>query len=116
VRKIKFIDILIEKREKEKKYFKNYLFWVKKIKKVAKEFFGEVKVFIFGSILQKNEIARDIDLLIVSQKFEDDKEKTGAEIKLQRQLDFSYPFEFYFVSPKEYSQCYRYFVRNKIEI
>jgi hypothetical protein len=116
VRKIKFIDILIEKRKREKKYFKNYLFWAKKIKRVAKELFGEVKVFIFGSILQKNEIARDIDLLIVSQKFENDKEKIGAKIKLQRKLGFSYPFEFHFVSPKEYSQWYRYFVKEKIEI
>jgi predicted nucleotidyltransferase len=108
--------LFIKKRKREKKYFKNYLFWTKKIKRVTKKLFGEVKVFIFGSILQENEIARDIDLLIVSQKFEDDKEKIGAKIKLQRKLGFSYPFEFHFVSPKEHSQWYRYFVKEKIEI
>jgi len=113
---MKFTDILIEKKKREEKYFKNYFFWAKKIKKMAKELFGEVRVFIFGSILRKNEIARDIDLLIVSPKFEDDKEKIEAKIKLQKKLGFSSPFEFHFVSPKEYSQWYKYFIKKKIEV
>jgi predicted nucleotidyltransferase len=113
---MKLTDILIEKKKREEKYFKNYFFWAKKIKKIAKELFGEVRVFIFGSILQKNEIARDIDLLIVSQKFEDDKEKIEGKIELQEKLGFSSPFEFHFASPKEYSQWYKHFMKKKIEV
>jgi predicted nucleotidyltransferase len=39
--------------EEKEKYFKNYLYWGKKIKEVAKKLLGkDVKVLIFGSVVK----------------------------------------------------------------
>jgi predicted nucleotidyltransferase len=67
---ITLTDLLIERQKREEKYFKNYLRYARKIKKEAQRLLGEVKVFVFGSILKKNEIPQDIDILIVSPKLE----------------------------------------------
>jgi len=114
--KITFTEILVEKAKREKKYFKNYIFWARKIKKVAKELFGEARVFVFGSILRKDEIPRDIDILIVSPKFKGSEEKIKANLEIKKKLGFSSPFEFHFASPKEYSEWYEHFIKEKIEV
>lgn len=67
-RDLTLIDILIEQTKEKEKYFKSYLKYSKIIKKEVEEILGQVKVYIFGSILRKNEIARDIDILIISPK------------------------------------------------
>ena len=55
------VDFLIEKRKREEKYFKNYLSWARKIKKVAEKELEDAKVFLFGSILKKKTQANDIE-------------------------------------------------------
>jgi len=56
------LDLLIEEAKEEEKYFKNYLSWAKKIKRKAQKLLGDkIKVFVFGSILRKNEVPGDID-------------------------------------------------------
>ena len=52
-------DILIERQKKKEKYFKNWRFYLKKIKKYAKEILGEkTKVFLFWFLFQKRMGAR----------------------------------------------------------
>jgi predicted nucleotidyltransferase len=113
---ITLTDLLIERVKREEKYFKNYLFYAKIIKKIAQQFLGKVKVFVFGSVLRKNEIPQDIDILIVSPQLETSEQKIKIKLKIQKKLGFSSPFEFHLVSPKEYSQWYRYFIKEKVEI
>jgi predicted nucleotidyltransferase len=113
---MKFIDLLIERQKREEKYFKNYLFYAKRIKKIAQQLLGEVKVFVFGSILKKNEIPQDIDILIVSPKLEKNEQKIKIKLKIQKKLGFSSPFEIHLITPEEYSKWYRYFIKKKVEI
>lgn len=109
-------DLLVEKAEKEEKYFKNYLKYAKKIKEEAQKILGEVKVFVFGSILKEDEIPQDIDILIISKGLTDSSKKTRARGELWRRIGIFSPFEFHFSSPEEYEQWWKYFLKEKIEI
>lgn len=109
-------DILMEQRKKEEKYFQNYLSYAKEIKKEAERFLGEVKVFVFGSILRKDEVPRDIDVLIVSSKLKKTSQKSKTQAKIRKKIGFLSPFELHFITPEEYKGWYRYFLKEKKEI
>jgi hypothetical protein len=50
---ITLTEIKRELVEEKEKYFKNYLYWCKKIKEIAKKLLGkDVKVLIFGSVVK----------------------------------------------------------------
>jgi predicted nucleotidyltransferase len=110
------MDILVEEAQEKEKYFQNYLFYAKEIKKVAEKLLGEVRVFVFGSILRKREIARDIDILIISPKLKNTTQKSKILAKLWKKFGFSSPLEFHLINPEEYKNWYRYFIKKKNEI
>lgn len=110
------VDFLIEKSKKEEKYFKNYLFYAKIIKKEAQKILRDVKVFVFGSILEKDEVHQDIDILIVSEDLTDNSKKTKARMELVKKIGIFSPFELHFADPQEYNDWWKYFLREKIEI
>ena len=109
-------DLLIEKAKEEEKYFRNYLSYSRLIKKEAEKILGRVRVFIFGSILKKDELARDIDILIISQKLKTSAKKSKARVKLLEKLGFSSPFEIHLITPEEYQNWYKFFIKEKVEI
>jgi len=110
-------DFLIEKRKREEKYFKNYLFWAKKIKKLVEKELGEGKVFLFGSVAKgEAEPGSDIDVLIVSPKFEDVEKRSEFYLKVNQKIGFLSPFEIHLITPKEYKEWYSHFIKEKIEI
>jgi len=111
------VDLLIEKREKEKKYFKNYLNWAKKIKKEAEKSLGEVKVFLFGSIVKgKAEPGSDIDILVISPKLKNSIKKNKVRTKIQKKIGLFNPFEIHLITPEEYQNWYKFFIKEKVEI
>jgi predicted nucleotidyltransferase len=110
------LEALIEEAKEEEKYFKNYLKYARKIKKEAETLLGKVKVFVFGSILRKDEVARDIDILIISPKLKTTAQKSKILAKLWKKFGFNIPFEFHLINPDEYKNWYRYFIKEKIEI
>jgi len=111
------IDILIEKREREDKFFKNYPYYAMEIKKVAQIFLGPVKIFVFGSILKKNEIPNDIDILIISPKLKTSKQKNKVRMAIQKKIGTSSPFEIHLISSKDFRDWYSLFIKDKkIEI
>jgi len=65
------VDVLIKRKKLQEKYFRDYLGYAQRIKKIAEKILGEAKVIIFGSILRKDEVPRDIDILIVSPKLKE---------------------------------------------
>lgn len=111
----KLVEVLVKRRKAQEKYFKNYLFFSKKIKKIAEKILGEAKVIIFGSIL-RNETPRDIDILIVSPKFKDREMKYKIYSKILKEIGIENPFEFHFATEKEYREWYSHFLKEKIEI
>lgn len=110
------VDFLIEKTKREEKYFKNYLKYAKLIKKEAQNILGDARVFVFGSILKKDEIVQDVDILIVSESLSESSAKTKAQIELGEKIGILSPFEFHFASPDEYNHWWKYFLKKKLEI
>jgi len=110
------MNFLIDLAEEKEKYFKNHLFYAKKIKEEAEKILGKVKVYVFGSILRKNEIARDIDILIISPKLKNSLPKSKILAQISKKIGFINPFEIHLVSPEEYKNWYRYFIKEKITI
>jgi predicted nucleotidyltransferase len=115
-RTLTFSDLLIETAREQEKYFKDYLKYAKKIKKAVLCLDSAARVYIFGSILKKREVPEDIDILIVSEKFETSAEKSEAIVKIIKATGFSSPFEFHLATPEEYREWYRYFIKKKVEI
>lgn len=113
---ITLTDILIETTKEDEIYFKNYLRYAKKIKREAQKILGEVKVFIFGSILRKDELKRDIDILIVSKNLTDSCKKTKVQIELWKKIGIFSPLELHFANPEEYNSWWKYFLKEKLEI
>lgn len=110
------VDLLIEEAEKEEKYFKDYQNWAKIIKKEAENHLGKVKVFVFGSILRKDEVPQDIDVLIISPKLKTTTQKSKVRAEIWKKLRFGSPFEIHLITPKEYQDWYKFFIKEKIEI
>lgn len=110
-----FTQLLICRQKEKEKYFQNYLTYACKIKKEAKRLLGEVKVFVFGSILKKDEVPQDIDVLIVSPKLEKD-QKSQIRVKIWEKIGFSSPFELHLITPEEYKSWYQFFLKKKVEI
>lgn len=114
VKKITLVDILIEKREKEKKYFRNYLSFAKTIKKEAEKKLEKPKVFIFGSVVKgKAKIGSDIDILIVSKTFKDPLKRGEFLAKIEEKLGEFHPFEFHLVTPEDYKNWYSRFIKKE---
>lgn len=114
----KLTEILIKKRKEQEKYFKNYLFWAKEIKKEAERLLGEVQVFVFGSILRqsKTEIPRDVDIMVISPVFRDRTKKSEIKVKIWRKIGVGSPFEIHLISPEDFRDWYSLFIKEKIEI
>ncbi len=109
-------NLVFERRKKQEKYFKNYMHWAKLVKKESKRLLGEVKVFIFGSILRKNELPRDIDILIISQKLKTAKKKSEIRAEIWKNTGISSPLEIHLATPDEYKDWYKFFIKEKIEV
>jgi len=110
------ISELIREAEAKEKYFKNYLKYAKEIKTEARKLLGKVKVFVFGSILRKNEVPRDIDILIISPKLKTSSQKSKIQVEIFGRTGFSSPFEIHLITPEEYRDWYRNFIKEKIKI
>jgi predicted nucleotidyltransferase len=113
---ITLTDLLIEREKLQKIYFDNYLIYAKKIKKEIEKILGKTRVFVFGSILQKSEIPQDIDILVISPKIKKIKSKGKIIAKIWEKIGFDNPFEIHLITPKEYQDWYKFFIKEKIEI
>ena len=106
------IDLLLQRKKENEKYFKNPQEYAFLIKKRAKEILGEVKVYLFGSVIKGNWTPdSDIDVLVVSDNFDDQK---GGEIKakLLEAVGFFSPFEIHLVTKKVFENWYKKFIKE----
>ncbi|MBZ1345511.1 MAG: nucleotidyltransferase domain-containing protein [Candidatus Nealsonbacteria bacterium] len=110
------LDFLIEEAQKEEKYFKNYLKWTKIIKKEVEKPLGKVKVLIFGSVLKKDEVPQDIDILIISPGLKTNEQKSKIRLKIWKKIGPTSPFEIHLITPEEYQNWYQNFIKEKIEV
>lgn len=112
-----FVRILRKKAEARKEYFQNYEVYVRKIGKYFKEKLGEVRIFVFGSIVDGNlDQESDIDVLVVSPSTPShlyQRAQLIGEIKFE--LGSFNPFEIHLVTPEEYEEWYSKFIKGRIK-
>lgn len=110
-------DILVERKEKQKKYFQNPQKYAQIAKEEAARILPRLKAYLFGSILEGEATpASDIDLLIVSPKIPQKAlEQTKIKIKIEEKIGPEHPFEIHLVTPKGLS-WYNRFIKKKVEV
>ncbi|HOK56548.1 MAG TPA: nucleotidyltransferase domain-containing protein [bacterium] len=108
------VDILKKRAEEKEKYFKNYLFYCKKIKEEAEKILGKVEVIVFGSVV-KNEYTplSDIDVLIISDNLPNSyEERIKIKTEIKSKIDSFSPFQIHLSNYKEYNNWYKKFIKN----
>jgi predicted nucleotidyltransferase len=115
-----FVDILIERQKRKERYFKNWRFYLKKIKREAKKILGKkTKVFLFGSFVKGDFGPQsDIDVLIVSENLpENFNEITKIRTKIKSKVGVFSPFQLHLATPEEFEGWYKNFIKkNLLEI
>jgi predicted nucleotidyltransferase len=114
------VDVILARRKKQEKYFKDYLYWAKKIKQITEALLNDrnIKIIIFGSVLKKDEVARDIDVLVISSALKDKNSFQKSEIRanIWEKIGFESPFEIHLIAPEDYENWYKFFIGDFIEI
>ena len=111
-----FVSILRKKAEARREYFRNYEFYARKIGEYCKNKLGEVRIFLFGSIIDGSwDMESDIDVLVVSPFCPPhlyQRAKLIGEIRFE--LGKFNPFEIHLITPEEYKEWYSNFIKDKI--
>ncbi len=108
------VDELLREREKRLKIFRNYKDYAKIVKKIAEEILGDVKVYVFGSVVRGDyhPILSDIDIAIITNCSDIEKH---LKLKAKVARLFEDIFEIHVLSEKEW-KLYRRFIDKFIEI
>jgi len=106
------IDLLLERKTQNAKYFKKPYYFAKIIKKEATKTLTNPKVYLFGSIVEEKAIpSSDIDLLITSKNMpEIQEERAKIKAKLWKKIGLYSPFEIHMVNESEF-QWYKHFAK-----
>jgi predicted nucleotidyltransferase len=110
-----FVDLLIERQKRKERYFKNWRFYLKRIKREAKKILGKkTKVFLFGSFVKGNfRPESDIDVLIVSENLpENFNEIAKIMTKIKSKVGIFSPFQLHFAKPEEFESWYKKFIKR----
>lgn len=111
------VDVLMEIKKENEKYFKNFKYYARLIKKIAGKELGEVEVFVFGSIVKgAHTPASDIDVLVVSRNMPRKMiDRAKIKAKIFKRIGIFAPFEIHMVDEKEL-KWYRRFIDKKIMV
>ncbi|MGC8981897.1 MAG: nucleotidyltransferase domain-containing protein [Minisyncoccia bacterium] len=107
-------ELLLEIKKNYEKYFKNPIYYARKIKNKAKKLLGkDTKIYLFGSIVRKNfTYSSDIDILIVSKRLKNLKNRSRLRLKLLEDIGEDSPFEIHLSTPEIYENFYKKFIKN----
>jgi predicted nucleotidyltransferase len=112
-----FYEIVLEEALERKEYLDNYLIYAREIKERAKKLLGDVKVFVFGSVVSGDyNPMSDIDILIISDNIP---EGAIEQAKIKVLLTEGYKpgvFQIHLAKPDEYENWYKNFIKCKVEI
>ena len=64
------VEDLIKEKKKRERIFRDYIKYAKEIKEIAKEFYGDVRLFVFGSVIRGdyNFMHSDIDIAVITDR------------------------------------------------
>jgi predicted nucleotidyltransferase len=105
--------ILAHKNQRAEKYFRNPLYYARKIKRLLQDTLPDVEVIIFGSAISgKRKPDSDIDILVISEKVPHDLfERTKIRVKMERKFPDA-PFEIHLATPKQFLNWYKNFIKS----
>lgn len=113
----KLTKLLLKRQKANQDFFQNYLSYAQTIKKEAeKKLKSKLRVFVFGSILRRQETPQDIDILLISPKFQSYLIRNRVRARLWQKIGFATPFEFHLITPKQYQDWYQFFLKERITI
>jgi len=111
------IELLLDRRKREERYFRNYLYWAKEIKKEVLKELRQASVHLFGSVIRGEiEPGSDIDILIIASECDTAQKKSRLRDKILDHIGDNTPFEIHVVTPTEFNQWYRHFIKEKQEV
>jgi len=111
-------EIKLEIVEEKRKYFENYLYWCKRIKKRAIKLLGkDVKVLVFGSVVKGCwGPDSDIDVLVISSKLKENwMENMPIKLEIKRAVGSFSPFQIHLARPEEYLNWWKKFIKKDYE-
>jgi len=113
---MEYIDLLILNKKRQEKYFMNPHKYARKIKRKAGEILGDVKVYLFGSVVNNKWLpTSDIDILVVSsEKITSATAASEIEVALLKSVDFYSPFEIHLVTPEVCENWYKKFLKCEL--
>jgi len=113
-----YVDLLLELRQEQEPYFRNYLQYAKQIKGKFEEMLGPVRLFIFGSVVKGTaNIFSDIDLLVVTDKVSKDAgERAQVKREVLKLFNFKAPFEIHFANTQDFIEWYEKIIDEKVEV
>lgn len=105
---------LIAEKQKRKKFFENYTYYAKEIKKIARKYFSDAKVYVFGSVVDGSYhvMLSDIDVAVVTSNFDKGK---ALELKIEVERKLSDVFQLHVLSEREW-KFYLNFVKRYVEV
>jgi predicted nucleotidyltransferase len=107
------VDLLLEEKKENEKYFKESEKYVKKIKRKAKEILKGARVFLFDSIVRGDFLlSSDIDVLVVSDNFKES-ERGKIISQLLNEVGFFSPFQIHLVKTKDFKNWYKKFIKKE---
>jgi predicted nucleotidyltransferase len=107
-------EIEREIAEEKRKYFENYLYWCRRIKRKAIELLGkDVRVLVFGSAVKGSWGPNsDIDVLIISDKLKENWiENMPTKLAIKKAAGSFSPFQVHLATPEEYRNWWKRFIK-----
>ncbi|MDK2372904.1 MAG: nucleotidyltransferase domain-containing protein [Candidatus Korarchaeota archaeon] len=108
---------LIDLVREEEKYRKDPIKIAKAIKEVAEEMFGEVRVYLFGSVAEGEDTpSSDMDIMVVSREVPKSVgERSELVARILEVVGVDAPVEIHLLRPEE-EDWYLKFVKKRIEV
>lgn len=108
------IDLLLERKRENQKYFDEPLKYARIIKEEANKILGDVKVYIFGSIVKGNySVNSDIDLLVIAKEIRPE-ERGKIIASLLNSVGFFSPFEIHLITNEVFENWYKRFIKEDV--
>ncbi len=110
-------DHLIDLVKEEERYRKDPLKTAKAVKEVAEKLLGEVRVYLFGSVVEGSGTpSSDLDIMVVSERTPRSAgERSRVVAKILEEVGVDAPIEVHLLRPEEESWYLR-FVKKRVEV
>ncbi len=108
---------LIDLVREEERYRRDPVRIAKVVKEIAEEIFGEVRVYLFGSVAEGMDTpSSDVDIMVVSRRVPKSVgERSKLVAKILEAVGVDAPVEIHLLRPEE-EDWYLKFVKKRIEV